>query len=75
VEDLLSKGSGWLIRLHEKGCHAITLSPALHAYIAAAGTGAERKRATMDISARAFSISLNVPPPELIGGKCGFKVS
>ena len=43
VEDLQSKGSGWLIRLHEKGgkqhmmpCHH-ALAEALHAYIAAAG--------------------------------------
>src|ERR1700723_2731591 len=45
VEDLQSKGSGWLIRLHEKGgkqhmmpCHH-ALAEALHAYIAAAGIG------------------------------------
>jgi integrase len=43
VEDLQSKGTGWLIRLHEKGgkqhmmpCHH-ALAEALHAYIAAAG--------------------------------------
>jgi site-specific recombinase XerD len=43
VEDLQSKGSGWLIRLHEKGgkqhmmpCHH-ALAEALQAYIAAAG--------------------------------------
>jgi integrase len=43
VEDLQSKGSGWLIRLHEKDgkqhmmpCHH-ALAEALHAYIAAAG--------------------------------------
>jgi site-specific recombinase XerD len=45
VEDLQAKGSGWLIRLHEKGgkqhmmpCHH-ALAEALHAYIAAAGIG------------------------------------
>src|SRR5580692_7043586 len=45
VEDLQSKGSGWLIRLHEKGgkqhmmpCHH-ALAQALHAYIDAAGIG------------------------------------
>jgi site-specific recombinase XerD len=49
VEDLQSKGSGWLIRLHEKGgkqhmmpCHHV-LAEALHAYIAAAGIGADKK--------------------------------
>jgi integrase len=43
VEDLQAKGSGWLIRLHEKGgkqhmmpCHH-ALAEALHAYIDAAG--------------------------------------
>ena len=45
VEDLQAKGSGWLIRLHEKGgkqhmmpCHH-ALAEALHAYITAAGIG------------------------------------
>jgi hypothetical protein len=45
VEDLQSKGSGWLIRLDEKGgkqhmmpCHH-ALPEALHAYIGAAGIG------------------------------------
>jgi site-specific recombinase XerD len=49
VEDLQSKGSGWLIRLHEKGgkqhlmrCH-YALAEALHAYIAAAGIAADKK--------------------------------
>jgi site-specific recombinase XerD len=49
VEDLQSKGSGWLIRLHEKGgkqhmmpCHHV-LAEALHAYIAAAGIAADKK--------------------------------
>jgi integrase len=49
VRDLQSKGSGWLIRLHEKGgkqhmmpCHH-ALAEALHAYIAAAGIAADRK--------------------------------
>jgi site-specific recombinase XerD len=49
VEDLQSKGSGWLIRLHEKGgkqhmmpCHH-ALAEALHAYIAAAGVAADKK--------------------------------
>jgi integrase/recombinase XerD len=49
VEDLQSKGTGWLIRLHEKGskqhmmpCHH-ALAEALHAYIAAAGIGEDRK--------------------------------
>ena len=50
VEDLQAKGSGWLIRLHEKGgkqhmmpCHH-ALAEALHAYIVAAGIGEEKKR-------------------------------
>jgi len=49
VEDLQSKGSGWLIRLHEKGgkqhampCHH-SLAEHLHAYIAAAGIADDRK--------------------------------
>jgi integrase len=49
VDDLQSKGSGWLIRLHEKGgkqhmmpCHH-ALEEALHAYIAAAGIAADNK--------------------------------
>src|SRR6202140_1277763 len=49
VEDLQSKGSGWLIRLHEKGgkqhmmpCHH-ALADALHAYIGSAGIGEDRK--------------------------------
>ena len=49
VEDLQSRGSGWLIRLHEKGgkqhampCHH-ALAEALHAYIAAAEISDERK--------------------------------
>jgi site-specific recombinase XerD len=49
VEDLQSKGSGWLIRLHEKGgkqhmmpCHH-ALAEALHAYIAAASIAADKK--------------------------------
>jgi site-specific recombinase XerD len=49
VEDLQSKGSGWLIRLHEKGgkqhmmpCHH-ALAEALHAYIAAAASRPTRR--------------------------------
>jgi site-specific recombinase XerD len=49
VEDLQAKGSGWLIRLHEKGgkqhmmpCHH-ALAEALHAYITAAGIAEDRK--------------------------------
>ena len=49
VEDLQPKGSGWLIRLHEKGgkqhampCHH-SLAEHLHAYIAAAGTAEDKK--------------------------------
>ena len=49
VEDLQPKGSGWLIRLHEKGgkqhsmpCHH-SLAEHLHAYIAAAGIADEKK--------------------------------
>jgi integrase len=49
VEDLQSKGSGWLSRLHEKGgkqhmmpCHH-ALAKALHAYIAGAGIAADKK--------------------------------
>jgi site-specific recombinase XerD len=49
VEDLRPKGSGWQIRLHEKGgkhhtmpCHH-ALAEALHAYIAAAGIAEDRK--------------------------------
>jgi len=50
VEDLQAKGSGWLIRLHEKGgkqhmmpCHH-ALAEALHVYIAAAGISADKKK-------------------------------
>jgi integrase len=50
VEDLQSKGMGWLIRLHEKGgkqhmmpCHH-ALAETLHAYIAAAASPPTRKR-------------------------------
>ena len=49
VEDLQPKGSAWLIRLHEKGgkqhvmpCHH-ALAEALHAYIAMAGIGEDKK--------------------------------
>jgi len=49
VEDLQPKGSGWRLRLHEKGgkhhvmpCHH-ALAEALHAYIAAAGISEDRK--------------------------------
>jgi site-specific recombinase XerD len=49
VEDLQPRGSGWIIRLHEKGgkqhampCHH-ALAEALHAYIAAARISEERK--------------------------------
>ena len=49
VEDLRPRGPGWTIRLHEKGgkehvmpCHH-ALAEALHAYIAAAGIGEDRK--------------------------------
>jgi integrase len=49
VEDLRPQGAGWRLRLHEKGgkhhtmpCHH-ALAEALHAYIAAAGIGEDRK--------------------------------
>jgi site-specific recombinase XerD len=49
VADLEPKGSAWLIRLHEKGgkqhvmpCHH-ALAEALHAYIAMAGIGEDKK--------------------------------
>ena len=49
VEDLEPKGSGWLIRLHEKGgkehalpCHH-ALAELVHAYIAAAGIADDKK--------------------------------
>jgi site-specific recombinase XerD len=49
VEDLQPRGAAWRIRLHEKGgkhhsmpCHH-SLAEALHAYIAAAGIGEDRK--------------------------------
>ncbi len=49
VEDLRSRGAGWTIRLQEKGgkqhsmpCHH-ALAEALHAYIAVAGIGDDRK--------------------------------
>ena len=49
VEDLEPKGSGWLIRLHEKGgkehalpCHH-ALAELVHAYIAAAGLADDKK--------------------------------
>jgi len=49
VEDVRPQGAGWRLRLHEKGgkhhtmpCHH-ALAEALHAYIAAAGIGEDRK--------------------------------
>ena len=49
IEDFQPQGAGWAIRLHEKGgkqhrmpCHH-ALAEALHAYIAAAGLGDDRK--------------------------------
>jgi site-specific recombinase XerD len=49
VEDLLPRGAGWTVRLHEKGgkehampCHH-ALAEALHAYINAAGIAEDRK--------------------------------
>ena len=49
VEDLRPRGSAWTIRLHEKGgkehampCHH-SLAEALHAYIAIAGIGEDKK--------------------------------
>jgi len=49
VEDLRPQGAGWRLRLHEKGgkhhtmpCHH-SLAEELHAYIAAAGIGEDRK--------------------------------
>ena len=49
VEDLRPRGSGWTVRLHEKGgkehampCHH-ALAEALHAYIAVAGIAEDRK--------------------------------
>jgi len=49
VEDLRPRGAGWTVRLHEKGgkehampCHH-ALAQALHAYLAAAGIGEDRK--------------------------------
>jgi site-specific recombinase XerD len=49
VEDLRPQGAGWRLRLHEKGgkhhtmpCHH-ALAEALHAYIAVAGIGEDRK--------------------------------
>ena len=49
VEDLQPRGTGWLIRLHEKGgkqhsmpCHH-ALAEALHVYIDAAGLAGDRK--------------------------------
>ncbi len=50
VEDLRPRGAGWTVRLHEKGGkeHAMprhhALAEALHAYLAAAGIGEDRKR-------------------------------
>ena len=49
VEDVRAQGAGWQVRLHEKGGkqHAMpahhALSEAVHAYVAAAGTGEDRK--------------------------------
>jgi site-specific recombinase XerD len=49
VEDLLPRGSGWTVRLHEKGgrehampCHH-ALAEALHVYIGASGIAEDRK--------------------------------
>ena len=63
VEDLEPKGSGWLIRLHEKGgkqhvmpCHHV-LAEMLHAYITAAGF-AEDKKALLFATSRGHAGTL-----------------
>jgi site-specific recombinase XerD len=68
VEDLESKGSGWLIRLHEKGgkahvmpCHH-SLAEALHAYIAAAGIADDRKGFLFRTSRGHLGVTLSDKP-------------
>jgi hypothetical protein len=57
VEDLQAKGSGWLIRVHEKGgkqhampCHHL-LADMLHSYIAAAGIAEDKQVARIALGA------------------------
>jgi integrase len=83
-----AKGSGWLIRLHEKGgkqhmmpCHH-ALAEALHAYIAAAGIGADKKAFLFRTSRGHGGIALADQPMTQVdawrwasarAGRCGCK--
>ena len=68
VEDFRPQGSGWRLRLHEKGGkhhempshHA--LAEALHAYIAAAGLAADRKGVLFRTSPRHAAMVLTAAP-------------
>jgi site-specific recombinase XerD len=68
VEDLEPKGSSWLIRLHEKGgkqhvmpCHH-SLAEALHAYIAAAEIGQDKKGFLFRTSRGHLGVTLAAQP-------------
>jgi site-specific recombinase XerD len=68
VEDLRPKGAGWELRLHEKGgkqhampCHH-ALAEALHAYLAAAKIGEDRKGFLFRTSRGHQGISLSKQP-------------
>ena len=68
VEDLQPKGSGWRLRLHEKGgkhhempCHH-ALAEALHAYIEAAGIAGDRKGWLFRTSPRRSAMVLTDQP-------------
>ena len=68
VEDLRRQGAGWRLRLHEKGgkhhempCHH-RLAEALHAYIAAAGIGEDRKGFLFRTSPRQTATALTEQP-------------
>ncbi len=68
VEDLRSRGAGWMIRLHEKGgkehampCHH-ALADALRAYVDAAGIGDDRKGVLFRTSPRHNATALTDRP-------------
>ncbi len=68
VEDFQSQGAGWILCLHEKGgkhhvmpCHH-ALAAMLHAYIAAAGIGDDRKGFLFRTSPRHDGARLTVAP-------------
>jgi site-specific recombinase XerD len=68
VDDLRPQGAGWRLRLHEKGgkhhampCHH-ALAEALHAYIAAAGIGEDKKGVLFRTSPRHNATVLTEQP-------------